>query len=90
MARSVLEAAQKEPVLNVQACIFGGDDFAASICATRTPASQELMHARQSVVVHCRAFGVQPIDIVQVGATCSLCLNFHMVFKLLFMLAPQG
>lgn len=60
-------------LLRHEACIFGGDDFAASIGATRSPSSSELMFARQSFIVHCRAYGVQPIDIVNVRPLfCSL------------------
>lgn len=65
--RDIFEAARdRHAPLHLQACIFGGDDFAASIGATRSPSSRELLHARQSVVIHCRAYNVQPIDIVNV------------------------
>jgi len=46
--------------------IFGGEDFAASIGATRTPDAVELLYARQAVVVACAAFGLQAIDIVTI------------------------
>ena len=46
--------------------IFGGEDFAASIGATRTPEATELLYARQAVVVACAAFGLQAIDIVTI------------------------
>src|SRR5512137_279850 len=36
--------------------IFGGEDFAASIGATRTPEAIELQYARQAVVTACAAF----------------------------------
>ncbi|HSQ38950.1 MAG TPA: CoA ester lyase [Anaerolineales bacterium] len=44
--------------------IFGGEDFAASIGATRTPDATELLYARQAVVAACAAFSLQAIDIV--------------------------
>jgi len=44
--------------------IFGGEDFAASIGATRTKDAIELLYARQAVVVACAAFDLQAIDIV--------------------------
>ena len=46
--------------------IFGGEDFAASIGATRTEAATELLYARQAVVIACAAYGLQAIDIVTV------------------------
>ena len=46
--------------------IFGGEDFAASIGATRTPEATELLYAREAVVVACAAFGLQAIDIVTI------------------------
>jgi citrate lyase beta subunit len=46
--------------------IFGGEDFAASIGATRTPEAVELLYARQAVVTACGAFGLQAIDIVTI------------------------
>jgi citrate lyase beta subunit len=46
--------------------IFGGEDFAASIGATRTKDAVELLYARQAVVVACAAYNLQPIDIVTI------------------------
>jgi len=46
--------------------IFGGEDFAASIGATRTKDAVELLYARQSVVVACAANDLQAIDIVTI------------------------
>ncbi|MEW5941660.1 MAG: CoA ester lyase [Chloroflexota bacterium] len=46
--------------------IFGGEDFAASVGATRTPEATELLYARQAVVVACAAYGLQAIDIVTI------------------------
>lgn len=66
--RSILEACRDaQAPLRVEACILGGDDMAASICAQRTRGSQELLFARQQTVLTCRAYGVQPIDIVQIN-----------------------
>lgn len=44
--------------------IFGGEDFAASVGATRTSDATELLYARQAVIVACAAFSLQAIDIV--------------------------
>jgi len=46
--------------------IFGGEDFAASIGATRTEDALELLYARQAVVTACAAYGLQAIDIVTI------------------------
>jgi citrate lyase subunit beta-like protein len=46
--------------------IFGGEDFATSIGATRTDDATELLYARQAVVTACAAFGLQAIDIVTI------------------------
>jgi citrate lyase beta subunit len=46
--------------------IFGGEDFAASIGATRTKDATELLYARQAVVVACAANDLQSIDIVTI------------------------
>ena len=46
--------------------IFGGEDFAASIGATRTENATELFYARQAVVTACAAYGLQAIDIVTI------------------------
>jgi citrate lyase subunit beta-like protein len=46
--------------------IFGGEDFAASIGATRTEEATELLYARQAVVTACAAYGLQAIDIVTI------------------------
>jgi len=50
----------------LDAIIFGGEDFAASIGATRTREAIELLYARQAVVTACAAFDLQPIDIVAI------------------------
>jgi citrate lyase beta subunit len=46
--------------------IFGGEDFAASIGAQRTPEAWELFYARSAVVVACAANSLQAIDIVTI------------------------
>lgn len=46
--------------------IFGGEDFAAAIGATRTPEAIELLYARQAVLTAAAAYGLQAIDIVAI------------------------
>ena len=50
----------------LQALIFGGEDYAASVGATRTPGAEELLYARSAVVAACAAYGLQAIDMVSV------------------------
>jgi citrate lyase beta subunit len=52
--------------LQLQACILGGDDMAASLGATRSGDNAELAHARGQFLLTCRAFQLQAIDIVKV------------------------
>ena len=44
--------------------IFGAEDFAASIGATRSRGGWEVMVARSSVVTHAAAFGLQALDMI--------------------------
>lgn len=50
----------------LEAIIFGGEDFAASVGATRTPEATELLYARLAVVTACAAFDLQAIDMVTI------------------------
>lgn len=50
----------------LQALIFGAEDFANDIGATRTPEAWEVFHARSAVALHAAAFDLQAIDMVSV------------------------
>jgi len=50
----------------LEAIIFGGEDFAASIGAVRTREAIELLYAREAVVTVCAANDLQAIDIVMI------------------------
>ncbi len=66
-ARGILNLAQLAGAdRRLEAVIFGGEDFAASIGATRTQGAVELLYARQAVVTTCAAFELQSIDIVTI------------------------
>jgi citrate lyase beta subunit len=56
------EIAQSDPRL--QALIFGAEDLAGDIGATRTRPGWEIFYARSAVVTHAAAFGLQAIDMV--------------------------
>jgi citrate lyase beta subunit len=48
----------------LEAIIFGGEDYAASVSAIRTKEATELLYARQVTVTACAANDLQAIDIV--------------------------
>lgn len=48
------------------AIVFGSDDYCASIGATRTEDSQEILYARQKLVLVAKAFDLQAIDMVYI------------------------
>ncbi len=65
-ARGILNLKEIASHPRLDAIIFGGEDFAASIGATRTAEAIELLYARQAVVIACAAYGLQAIDIVTI------------------------
>jgi len=50
----------------LDAIIFGAEDFAASIGATRTRGALEVLYARSAVVIACAANDLQAIDMVAI------------------------
>jgi citrate lyase beta subunit len=50
----------------LQGIIFGAEDFAGDIGATRTPEGWEVFYARSAVVTHAAAFDLQAIDMVYI------------------------
>ena len=65
-AKGILNLKEIAAHPRLDAIIFGGEDFAASIGAVRTRDAVELLYARQAVIVACSAFDIQPIDIVTI------------------------
>ena len=65
-AKGILNLKEIASHPRLDAIIFGGEDFAASIGATRTKDAVELLYARQAVIVACAANDLQPIDIVTI------------------------
>ncbi|WP_152041093.1 HpcH/HpaI aldolase/citrate lyase family protein [Salinigranum salinum] len=61
-ATGVLNAAAVAGTEPVDALVFGAEDFAASVGATRTAEGAEVLYARQRVLVAARAAGVDAID----------------------------
>ncbi len=51
------------------AIIFGAEDFAGDLGATRTPEGWEVFYARSAVVTTAAAFGLQAIDMVHIDFT---------------------
>jgi citrate lyase subunit beta-like protein len=50
----------------LEAIIFGAEDYAASIGATRTKEAMEVLYARSAVVTACAAHDLQAIDMVYI------------------------
>ena len=65
-AKGILNLREIASHPRLDAIIFGGEDFAASVGATRSRDATELLYARQAVVVACAAFSLQAIDIVTI------------------------
>jgi len=64
--RAILNLKEIASHPRLDALIFGGEDYAASVGATRTPAALELLYARSAVVAACAAYELQAIDMVTV------------------------
>ena len=64
--RAILNLKEIASHPRLDALIFGGEDYAASVGATRTPAALELLYARSAVVTACAAYELQAIDMVTV------------------------
>jgi citrate lyase beta subunit len=65
-AKGILNLKEIASHPRLDALIFGGEDFAASVGATRTPGAIELLYARQAVLTAAAAFGLQAIDMVTI------------------------
>jgi citrate lyase subunit beta-like protein len=65
-ARGILNLKEIASHPRLDAIIFGGEDYAASVGATRTPEAVELLYARQAVINACAAYDLQAIDIVTI------------------------
>ncbi len=65
-AKGILNLKEIASHPRLDAIIFGGEDFAASIGATRTKEAIELLYAREAVLVACAANDLQAIDIVMI------------------------
>jgi citrate lyase subunit beta-like protein len=65
-ARGILNLKEIAVQERLDAIIFGAEDFAADIGATRTPEAWEVFHARSAVVIAAAAHGLQAIDMVSI------------------------
>jgi citrate lyase subunit beta-like protein len=65
-ARGMLHLAEIAAQPRLDAIIFGAEDFAADIGATRTPEAWEVFHARSAIVIAAAAHGLQAIDMVSI------------------------
>ncbi|MCC7117956.1 MAG: CoA ester lyase [Anaerolineales bacterium] len=79
-AKGILNLKEIASHPRLDALIFGGEDFAASIGAKRTKDATELLYARQAVVVACAAHDLQAIDIVTIDYKDSEALKAESEF----------
>ncbi|KAM6290763.1 citramalyl-CoA lyase, mitochondrial isoform 2-T3 [Porphyrio hochstetteri] len=52
---------------HLDAVVFGGEDFRASIGATSSKETQDILYAQQKIIVTAKAFGLQAIDLVYIN-----------------------
>ena len=65
-AKGILNLKEIASHPRLDALIFGGEDYAASVGATRTKDAIELLYAREATITAAAAFGLQAIDIVTI------------------------
>lgn len=65
-ARAILNLKEIVSHPRLDGLIFGGEDYAASVGAVRTPEAMELLYSRSAVVTAAAAFGLQAIDMVTI------------------------
>jgi len=65
--RDSLEAFKNQSIFSLESIVFGSDDYVASIGAKRSINGEELTYARQSIVAHACAYGLQSIDMVYIN-----------------------
>lgn len=66
ICRTAVELSMNSKHFEPAAIVFGSDDFCASIGATRTEDSTEILYARQKCVLVAKAFDLQAIDMVYI------------------------
>jgi len=76
-ARGIINLKEIAAHPRLDGLIFGAEDFAASIGATRSRAAWEVMYARSAVVTHACAFDLQAIDMVFIDFRDSLNLKIE-------------
>jgi citrate lyase beta subunit len=65
-ARGLLNLNEIAAQPRLDAIIFGAEDFATDIGATRTPEAWEVFYARSAIVIAAAAYGLQAIDMVSI------------------------
>jgi citrate lyase beta subunit len=76
-ARGILNLKEIAAHPRLDALIFGAEDFAANIGATRSRAGWEVMYARSAVVTHAAAFDLGAIDMVHIDFHDTLNLKIE-------------
>jgi len=78
-ARGILNLKEIAAHPRLDGLIFGAEDFAASIGATRSRAAWEIMYARSAVVTHAAAYDLQAIDMVFIDFHDTLNLKMEAI-----------
>ena len=76
-AKGILNLKEIAAHPRLDALIFGAEDFAANIGATRSKSAWEVMYARSAVVTHAAAYDLQAIDMVFIDFRDTLNLKFE-------------
>ncbi|KAJ6642995.1 Citramalyl-CoA lyase, mitochondrial [Pseudolycoriella hygida] len=83
ICESLVGLSKSSGIFELAAIIFGSDDFCASLGATRTKTSLEILYARQRLVLVAKAYGLQAIDMVDIddGNLSSTVRHVNIMFK---------
>jgi citrate lyase beta subunit len=79
-ARGLLNLNEIAAQPRLDAIIFGAEDFATDIGATRTPEAWEVFYARSAIVIAAAAYGLQAIDMVSIDFKDMDCLRVESRF----------
>ena len=67
ICRAAVEiSSQPDSLFDPVGIVFGSDDFCASLGVSRTENSENVIYARQRLVLVAKAFGMQAIDMVHI------------------------
>jgi citrate lyase beta subunit len=76
-ARALLNLKEIAAHPRLEALIFGADDYAVSLGATRSRAGWEVLYSRSRVVMHAAAFNLQAVDMVLIDYRDTVSLKIE-------------